>query len=248
MPAAAPLANARPASSSLDRCCATSCAGCRGRRGCAPGGIPERRLLVGDLAPIEIPDEPSHFAYVQRLAETGKLPNSSAETFPPAEYTVLNDLHYAQVRYHSEQDTISTPAQQHTLERDLAKPLPRSGPVGGTGVSASSRRCTTHWRRSRTPWVGRQPARRGCADAAALGVDGGRRRCLPSCSCGRRSPAHAGRGQSADSASRSHRCLGRSRSDQPRRDAVRGVRGALLLPGEGVPARNHAAAGQPRSG
>ncbi len=87
--------------------------------------------------PFETPDEPSHFAYVQLLAETGSLPHSSAETFPPAEYTVLSDLHYSQVRYHSEQGTISTPTQQHTLERDLAKPLARSAPGDGTGVSAS---------------------------------------------------------------------------------------------------------------
>jgi hypothetical protein len=87
--------------------------------------------------PFEIPDEPSHVAYVQRLAETGQLPTSSAETFPPAEYTILNDLHYSQVRYHSEQGTISTPAEQHKLESDLAKPLARSGGEGSTGVSAS---------------------------------------------------------------------------------------------------------------
>ncbi len=87
--------------------------------------------------PFENPDEPSHFAYVQRLAETGKLPTSSAEKFPPVEYTILNDLHYAQVRFHSEQGTISTPAEQRKLESDLAKPLARTGEEGATGVSAS---------------------------------------------------------------------------------------------------------------
>ncbi len=86
--------------------------------------------------PFEIPDEPSHFAYVEHLAQTGKLPISSAETFPPSEYTVLNDLHYSQVRFHSEQGTISTSAEQRKLESDLAKPLSRSG-EGATGVSAS---------------------------------------------------------------------------------------------------------------
>ncbi len=87
--------------------------------------------------PFQIPDEPSHFAYVQRLAETGKLPRSSAETFPAEEYTALQDLHYSQVRYHSEQGTISTPAEQHKLESDLAKPLARTSEEGATGVSAS---------------------------------------------------------------------------------------------------------------
>jgi hypothetical protein len=87
--------------------------------------------------PFEVPDEPSHFAYVQRLAETGKLPTSSAENFPPGEYTILSDLHYSQVRYHSEQGTISSPAAQRKLESDLAKPLARTGGEGATGVSAS---------------------------------------------------------------------------------------------------------------
>ena len=87
--------------------------------------------------PFENPDEPSHFAYVERLAQTGKLPASSAESFPRAEYTVLSDLHYSQVRYHSEQGTISTEAEQRQLERDLAKPLARSDEEGATGVSAS---------------------------------------------------------------------------------------------------------------
>jgi hypothetical protein len=87
--------------------------------------------------PFENPDEPSHFAYVERLAQTGKLPASSLESFPRAEYTVLNDLHYSRVRFHAEQGTISTEAQQHQLESDLAKPLARSDEEGATGVSAS---------------------------------------------------------------------------------------------------------------
>ena len=87
--------------------------------------------------PFEIPDEPSHFAYVQLLAETGKLPTSGVENFPLAEYAVLSDLHYSQVRYHSEQGTISSEADQRTLERDLARSLERSGRGAATGVSAS---------------------------------------------------------------------------------------------------------------
>ncbi len=123
--------------------------------------------------PFENPDEPSHFAYVQRLAETGKLPTSSAEKFPPAEYTVLNDLHYSQVRFHSEQGTISTPAEQRQLESDLAKPLARSGGEGATGVSASQP--PLYYALETIPYapgLGRQPARPGCADAPALRADG----------------------------------------------------------------------------
>ena len=41
------------------------------------------------------------------------------------------------MRFHSEQGTISTPAEQRKLESDLAKPLARTGEEGATGVSAS---------------------------------------------------------------------------------------------------------------
>ncbi len=87
--------------------------------------------------PFEVPDEPSHFAYVQRLAETGRLPSSSEEKFPPAEYAVLKDLHYKDIRFHPEEGTISTQTEQRTLERDLARSLARTGAEGGAGVAAS---------------------------------------------------------------------------------------------------------------
>jgi hypothetical protein len=87
--------------------------------------------------PFEIPDEPSHFAYVQRLAETGTLPTLSDERFPPAEYTALTDLHYSQVRFHPETGTIFSQPEQRKLEKDLARPLARSGSEGAAGVAAS---------------------------------------------------------------------------------------------------------------
>ncbi len=86
---------------------------------------------------FQIPDEPAHFAYVQRLAQTGQLPTSGKEGFPQVEYTALNDLHYVRVRFHPEHGTISSRAEQRTLERDLAKPLARTGSVGAAGVAAS---------------------------------------------------------------------------------------------------------------
>jgi hypothetical protein len=87
--------------------------------------------------PFQIPDEPSHFEYVQRLAETGKLPSSGAEKFPRSEYTALSALHYFQVRFHPEHHTISSQAEQHTLERALANPLERTASIGAAGVAAS---------------------------------------------------------------------------------------------------------------
>jgi hypothetical protein len=86
--------------------------------------------------PFQVPDEPSHFAYVQRLAETGSLPTGSTETFPNAEVVALNDLHYPEVRERPAVDTISTAAEQRKLEHDLAHPYSRTG-SGDAGVAGS---------------------------------------------------------------------------------------------------------------
>ncbi len=86
--------------------------------------------------PFEVPDEPSHFAYVQHLAETGHLPSGSEETFPHAEKAVLNALLYSNVRFNPSVDTISSPTEQHALERTLAAPLSRKGSAQA-GVAAS---------------------------------------------------------------------------------------------------------------
>ncbi len=86
--------------------------------------------------PFEVPDEPSHFAYVQRLAETGRLPSGTEEIFPPAEHAVLGALHTKNVRFNPSVGTISTPAEQHTLEHTLAEPLSRTGsPQAGVATS-----------------------------------------------------------------------------------------------------------------
>ncbi len=77
--------------------------------------------------PFEVPDEPSHYAYVQHLAETGSLPTSSSEEFTPTEEVALADLHLDQVSLHPQNQPISTPAQQRKLERDLAAGYPRTG-------------------------------------------------------------------------------------------------------------------------
>jgi hypothetical protein len=84
---------------------------------------------------FQAPDEPSHFAYVQDLAETGSLPTSSSESFSPAERIALRDLRQREVRYSPQNHTISTPAEQRQLKHDLALPLSRSGQ--GVGVAAT---------------------------------------------------------------------------------------------------------------
>jgi hypothetical protein len=86
--------------------------------------------------PFQAPDEPSHFAYVQLLAETGTLPSSQDAGFSPEEQTILRDLDQTQVEWHPEATTISSPEQVAQLREDLALPLDRAGP-GGAGVAAT---------------------------------------------------------------------------------------------------------------
>jgi Predicted membrane protein (DUF2142) len=85
--------------------------------------------------PFQAPDEPSHFAYAQIIAETGALPKSGASLYSQQEQTVLADLNHQEVRFNEAIGTISTAAQQLRLEDDLALPLARVG--AGAGVANS---------------------------------------------------------------------------------------------------------------
>lgn len=84
--------------------------------------------------PFQAPDEPSHFAYAQILAETGGLPRREASAFSPEEQTALADLDHEAVRFNAAIPTIATAAAQGRLERDLARGLSRVG--GGAGVAS----------------------------------------------------------------------------------------------------------------
>jgi Predicted membrane protein (DUF2142) len=86
--------------------------------------------------PFQFQDEPSHFAYAQLLAETGRLPRSPRDTFSWEEEHVLKDLHQREVRWHPEVGTIASPAARRRLAADLARPLSRSDALGA-GVAAS---------------------------------------------------------------------------------------------------------------
>ena len=85
--------------------------------------------------PFQAPDEPSHFAYAQILAETGALPKSGASAYSPQELTILADLDHQEVRFNEAVGTIATATQQQHLRNDLALPLARVGP--GAGVAAT---------------------------------------------------------------------------------------------------------------
>jgi hypothetical protein len=86
--------------------------------------------------PFQAPDEPSHFAYAQLLAETGGLPTSQSIRFSQEEDVILGDLHQRRVEWHPETSTISSPTAVRQLREDLALPLTRVGP-GGAGVATS---------------------------------------------------------------------------------------------------------------
>jgi 4-amino-4-deoxy-L-arabinose transferase-like glycosyltransferase len=86
--------------------------------------------------PFQSPDEPSHFAYVQQLAETRSLPTSSNSNYSEEERAALQDTRHLEVRWHPEIIPIATQAEQQRLQQDLAKPLRRSG-EGDAGVAAS---------------------------------------------------------------------------------------------------------------
>ncbi|HSZ69010.1 MAG TPA: DUF2142 domain-containing protein [Solirubrobacteraceae bacterium] len=86
--------------------------------------------------PFQLPDEPSHFAYVEHLAETGHLPSSDGEKYPPAEGVALTYLHQPEVRFSQENKPIASKAEEQTLEAWLTFPLSRSQP-GDAGVAAS---------------------------------------------------------------------------------------------------------------
>jgi hypothetical protein len=86
--------------------------------------------------PFQVPDEPSHFAYTQQLAEARRMPTSHSALFSPEERVVLRDLHQSAVREHPGTIPISSPAEQRQLQEGLAMHLPRYG-IGAAGVATS---------------------------------------------------------------------------------------------------------------
>ena len=87
--------------------------------------------------PFQVPDEPSHFAYVKQLAETHTLPTSSGFEFSPEETSALTALH-STFSILPPTGTIASSAQQRTLDTALAAAakLPREGSADA-GVATS---------------------------------------------------------------------------------------------------------------
>jgi 4-amino-4-deoxy-L-arabinose transferase-like glycosyltransferase len=86
--------------------------------------------------PFQALDEPDHFAYVQQLAENGRLPSSSESEYSPEEQLVLQDLHHQQVRFRPAGHPIFSVAERSRLDSDLGQSPSRQGP-GGAGVATS---------------------------------------------------------------------------------------------------------------
>lgn len=87
--------------------------------------------------PFQVPDEPSHFAYVEHLVETGKLQTSVVHIYPEEESEALLNLNYLEVRNHPENHPIATEGEQRTLEQELSGPLRRS--AAGTSSPETSK-------------------------------------------------------------------------------------------------------------
>jgi hypothetical protein len=88
--------------------------------------------------PFQVPDEPSHFAYVKQLTETGSTPVSGEERYSPEETLVLEALKYEEVRQHPGTGTIASQAEQQNLTETLSRvgPLPKQGsPDAGVATS-----------------------------------------------------------------------------------------------------------------
>jgi hypothetical protein len=84
--------------------------------------------------PFQVPDEPSHFAYTQQLAQAERLPTAEG-AYSPEEEAVLGDLHQSAVQWHPEVRTISSAKAQEKLKDDLTSHGSRVG--AGAGVAAS---------------------------------------------------------------------------------------------------------------
>ncbi len=71
--------------------------------------------------PFQTPDEPEHVAYVKQVAETGRLPSATGEDFSLEERVALEDLRLGSVAEETQEQPISTLAQEEKLESDLTE-------------------------------------------------------------------------------------------------------------------------------
>jgi 4-amino-4-deoxy-L-arabinose transferase-like glycosyltransferase len=88
--------------------------------------------------PFEVPDEQSHFAYVEELARLHKLPSSGSQRYASDEQEAIDDDEAWRINLQPEQHALASRAQQRKLEGDLAAQVKSSTPgVGDAGAAAS---------------------------------------------------------------------------------------------------------------
>ncbi len=88
------------------------------------------------VPPFQVPDEISHFAYAQYLAETGKAPPQGAGAqYSDEEQGVLERLDFFAVIGRAGQRGILTPAENHAVSAFLAT---HPSPVGQGGASSTT--------------------------------------------------------------------------------------------------------------
>jgi hypothetical protein len=89
------------------------------------------------IPPLQGPDEQAHYAYVQQLAENGKMPNgSSEENFSPEELAAMRDLEFGETILNQREDPVPSRMAHERLVHDLSQPLGHKGD-GSVGVAAS---------------------------------------------------------------------------------------------------------------
>ncbi len=86
--------------------------------------------------PFQNVDEQDHFAYAQRVAETGRPPDGEDFTYSPEMQAVLHDLRYLSQRQDPGNAPIWTRTERERLDRSLNAGLD-SGDHGGAGTSSA---------------------------------------------------------------------------------------------------------------
>lgn len=88
--------------------------------------------------PFQVPDEPSHFAYVKQFAETGSLPTGSGGGFSSEELFAMEALRSRIIRRDANRRAIFSESAQNKLDSKL-RTLERSSESGSpeAGVAAS---------------------------------------------------------------------------------------------------------------
>jgi 4-amino-4-deoxy-L-arabinose transferase-like glycosyltransferase len=88
--------------------------------------------------PFQVPDEQAHFAYVEELVRTQRLPSSNTQQYAPDEVVALEALRVGRVTFQPQHRTIATASEQRELAHYVAAAVASKAPgVGAAGDAAS---------------------------------------------------------------------------------------------------------------